>query len=393
MLSTTMQRTFGGYEVLQKLGEGGMAEVWLAERHGEEGFRQRVALKHIHPRYGNDPVLVERFATEARTNARLSHSNIVRVIDFGTEPIPYMALEYVEGISLNQLMYRMYQLSQSVDVAAAMFIAVAAAQALDYAHKLRDADGTPLGIVHRDVSPANVLVSVDGTPYVMDFGLVQVADNLLEAHGALPVGTYCYMAPEQLAGGHVDARADLYSLGVVLWEMLTSRRLIPENEPHAVHRFHAAAKIARPSELVADVPPDLDELTMQCLRLDPDARPPSAEAVSVALQRMLHERAPGYGREQLAKTVTWAFPERQWLREPPNLPAPQPASSDRARLAMKKARESLAPELAKAQAAKQEKARERATNVKVIVTIVALAGLLVLTSVVSFTLGVLWASG
>lgn len=328
----------GSYTLVHELGEGGMGQVWLAQRRAPGGFEQKVALKRIHPRYLGDPVVYERFVTEARTNARLAHANIVRVLDFGTEPQPFVAFEYIESVSVHELILRMYQLRQRVDVSAAMFIAVAAAQALGYAHKLRDDDGTPLGIVHRDVTPSNILVSVHGTPYVMDFGLVQVADNLLETHGANPVGTFCYMAPEQLSGGHVDGRADLFSLGVVLWEMLATRQLIPSNVPDEVRAFHARGAPRRPSELNPEVPPDLDELTMQCLRVDPEQRPPSAEAVSVALQRMAHERAPGYGGEQLAKTITWAFPERRWAREPPNLPPLQPDASDRARLAAAKAR-------------------------------------------------------
>ncbi len=370
-------KRFGPYDVTRKLGEGGMAEVWLGERSGPGGFSQRVALKRIHPRYGRDEILLSRFVTEARTNARLAHSNIVKVLDFGTEPEPYMALEYVESVSLGQFMQRMYGLRQRIDVSAAMFVAVGVAQALDYAHKLRDDDGTPLGIVHRDVSPANLLLSADGTPYVMDFGLVQVADNFLETWGAAPVGTFCYMAPEQLAGGHVDARADLWSLGVVLWELLTTRQLVTTNDPDEVKALQQTAKFRKPSELNPDVPSDLDELTMQCLRLDPDERPPSAEGVSVPLQRMLHERAPGYGREQLAKTLKWAFPERNWAREPGHEPAVQPEPEDRARLARQK------------HAARPRRGGDDKRGFTAL-AILAIGGLMLVTAIAGFIAGVLW---
>jgi len=372
-------RSFGPYEIVEKLGEGGMAEVFLAERRRDAGFVQKVALKRIHPRYRGDPVLMARFVTEARTNARLRHSNIVNAIDFGTSPEPFLALEYIEGISVGELMYRIYQMRQRLDVSAAMFIAIGAAQALAYAHKLRGEDGTPLGIVHRDVSPANVLLSMNGTPYVMDFGLVQVADNLLETYGAATVGTFCYMAPEQLAGGHVDGRADIFSLGVVLWEMLTTRRLIGSNDPREVHAFHERGGLDSPKKLNPEVPDDLAELTMQLLRKTPEDRPPSAEAVSVALQRMAHSRAPGYGREQLAKTVTWAFPEREWARVPPNLPAEQPEPHDRARLAREE------KEKDQAHTARLEAVKAGRT----LLSLAAVAGVAAAVAVVAFALGLI----
>ena len=312
-----------------------MAEVFLAERRADGGFRQKVALKRIHPRHQSNSVLLERFVTEARTNARLAHPNIARILDFGTQPEPYLALEYVEGASVSDLMYRLFQWRQRVDVSLAMYTAIGVAQALNHAHRLQGEDGTPLGIVHRDVAPKNVLLSLDGTPTLLDFGLVQVADNFLETHGATPVGTYCYMAPEQLAGGHVDARADLYSLGVLLWELLTTRQLISTNDPREVTTLQRRCDFPPPSTFHSDVPPDLDDLTMQCLRYAPDDRPPSAEALSVPLQRMLHERSAGYGAEQVAKTIHWAFPEREWSRKQPQELAAQPQPQDRTRLAWK----------------------------------------------------------
>ena len=374
-----MLRALGPYRVLNKLGEGGMAEIFLAEREREGGFRRRVALKRIHPRFKRNEVLLERFLTEARTHARLAHANVVKILDFGVDPEPFLALEFVDGISIGQLMHRMYEMRQRLDPSAAMFIATGAAKALDHAHRLRDEDGTPLGIVHRDLTPANVLLSADGTPYVTDFGLVQVADNLLETYGAVPVGTFCYMAPEQLEGGHVDARADLFSLGILLWEMLTTRNLLPSNDPKEVRKIYAEREPPPPSKLNPEVPADLDALTMQLLAVDPEKRPPSAEAVSVALQRMAHERAPGYGSEQLAKTLRWAFPEREWDRDPAALPPAQPSIQERAKLAT---RTPGAPKL-RWRAAKEW---VKTNGLPAIV----MGILLFFTAVISFVAGALW---
>jgi len=373
-----MPRTIGPYEIGSRLGAGGMAEIFLAETRSEGGFRRKVALKLIRKEFRGNAVLLERFLIEARTQARLSHPNIVKVLDFGIEPEPFIALEHVEGVSAGRLLFRMYELRQRVDVSATMLIATGVAQALDHAHKLLDDEGTPLGIVHRDLSPSNVLLSASGHPYLTDFGLVQVADNILETYGAIPVGTFCYMAPEQIAGGHVDARADLFSLGVVLWEMLTTRQLIPTRDRDEVARILAVADFPRPSAVNPEVPEDLDELTMQCLRRDPEGRPPSAEAVSVALQRMAHERAPGYGREQLAKTLRWAFPERAWARPPATDPAPQPSADERAKLATR------APSaLSLKAAALREWIRKNATAAIIV------GVLLGLTAILSFIAGLL----
>ncbi len=391
--------TFGLYELLEKLGEGGMAEVFLAERRGEGGFRQKVALKRILPQFLTDQVLLERFMTEARTCARLAHPNIAHVIDFGTEPEPFIAFEYVTGVSVSGLMYRLYRWRQKMDCSVAMFVAATVAQALNHAHALQDDDGTPLGIVHRDVAPKNVLISNSGTPYLLDFGLAQVADSLLETHHAVPVGTFCYMAPEQLRGGHVDARADVFSLGVLLWEMLTTRQLISTNDPREVVEVHRRGDFPKPSSINPEVPADLDELTIQCLRFDPERRPFSAEAVSVPLQRMLHQRSPGYGPEQLAKTVHWAFPEKDWSRIRPHELAPQPEPHDRARLAWEARQEPPKRDLAESNAEEETTRRSLPAPARIVgygFSCLAVAGLLAATAVVFFSLGAVfmrwWAS-
>ena len=195
--------TFGPYRLLEKLGQGGMAVVYRGERVGEAGFRKKVAIKRILPQYRRDPSLLERFAAEARTNARLDHPNLLQVIDFGIEPEPYLVLEFVEGVSLSQIMQRLVTQKEKLELAAALFIAAEACAGLDHAHRKRGDDGSPLGIVHRDVSPQNILVSNEGAVKISDFGLVKAADNVLKTASGVSLGR-----SDRRAGGRVLARCD-----------------------------------------------------------------------------------------------------------------------------------------------------------------------------------------
>ncbi|MEM9195039.1 MAG: serine/threonine-protein kinase [Myxococcota bacterium] len=327
-------KRFGNYELSQCLGQGGMGEVYMAERIGEQGVRKRVALKRMRPEYAKNPVIVERFFTEVRTGARLEHPNIVQVFDFGSEPEPYLAMEYVEGVSLEALLIRLGQRQITLEVPAAVYIAVQVARAVDYAHRLEDEAKTPLGIVHRDISPANVLLSVEGTVKLGDFGLAQVADNRLEVYGAIPVGRVVYMAPEQLSGGHVDARADIFAFGIVFWEMLTGQRLITSNDPQSIYHYHRDQSPPPPSSVHSSVWPELDHIVEACCRFDSHARPPSAQSVVLALKEAEQHHGATYGPEQLARLVAWAFPERGWDKPHPDEPPAQPSFQERMSLAM-----------------------------------------------------------
>ena len=183
----------GNYVLLERLGAGGMAVVYRGERHGEAGFKKMVALKRILPQYRRDASLLERFAAEARTNARLDHPNLVQVLDFGIDPEPYLVLEFIDGVSLSQVMQRLLEKKEKLELAAALFIVSEAALGLDHAHRKRDEAGTPLGIVHRDVSPQNVLLSNEGAVKVSDFGLVKAADNVLKTASGVSIGKISYI--------------------------------------------------------------------------------------------------------------------------------------------------------------------------------------------------------
>jgi eukaryotic-like serine/threonine-protein kinase len=320
----------GAYRLVERLGQGGMAVVYRGERAGEAGFRKRVAIKRMLPQYRRDPALLERFAAEARTNARLDHPNLVHVLDFGIDPEPYLVLEFVDGVTLAALLLRLTDRGEKLDVSTAMHIGAEIAAGLDHAHHKKDESGAPLGIVHRDVSPQNVLLSSDGSVKVSDFGLVKAADNVLKTSSGVSIGKLSYMAPEQADGADVDARADIFSLGVTLWEMLTLRSLIPPDDPERATTMLKQGGFAPPSHYNREVPPALDRIVMGCLEVARERRTPSAQQVSQALRELLHERSAGYGREQLARFVQWIFAERGWDLPAPELPAAQPSDEERA---------------------------------------------------------------
>jgi len=320
----------GNYALLERLGSGGMAVVYRGERHGEAGFKKKVALKRILPQYRRDASLLERFAAEARTNARLDHPNLVQVLDFGIDPEPYLVLEFIDGVSLSQVMQRLLEKNEKLEHAAALFIVSEAALGLDHAHRKRDEAGTPLGIVHRDVSPQNVLLSNEGAVKVSDFGLVKAADNVLKTASGVSIGKISYMAPEQAAGDPVDARADIFALGVTLWELLTLESLIPPDDPARAAQILKDGLFRKPSELRPDVPPEVDQVVMHCLALDPEQRMPTMQQLSLELREIVHSAAAGYGREQLARLLVWLFPEKGWTLAAPDRPAAQPTADERA---------------------------------------------------------------
>jgi tRNA A-37 threonylcarbamoyl transferase component Bud32 len=352
-----------------------MAMVYRGERTGEAGFKKKVALKRMLPQYRRDPALLERFAAEARTNARLDHPNLVAVVDFGIEPEPYLVMEFVEGVTLGLLLQRLVEKGEKLELAAACFIGAEAAQGLDHAHRKRDENGNPLGIVHRDVSPQNVLLSNEGSVKVSDFGLVKAADNVVQTGSGIPIGKLSYMAPEQANQQEVDARADVFSLGIVVWEMLTLRTLMPPNDPIATAQMLATCNFPPPSQLNPAVPPQLDAIVMACLAKDPTERTPTAQALGMQLREVLHEIAPGYGRDQLARLLGWVFPERGWQIDEPHATAAQPSMQERMSIPQIPAAEMMAraslpsaePEHQKTQANVQPAARVEAPRVAVAV--------------------------
>ncbi len=217
---------FGKYWLLERINVGGMAEVFMAKTFGVEGFERLVAVKRILPNIAEDTEFIQMFVDEAKIAVQLTHANIVQVFDLGkVADSYYIAMEFVHGRDLRALFDRCRHEGEPMSVAQACFIVMKVCEGLDYAHNKRDAQGTELHLVHRDVSPQNILVSYDGELKLVDFGIAKAAGKASKTQAGILKGKFGYMSPEQVRGLPIDRRSDIFSLGIILYELLTGERL------------------------------------------------------------------------------------------------------------------------------------------------------------------------
>ncbi|MCB9614121.1 MAG: serine/threonine protein kinase [Sandaracinus sp.] len=288
----------GSYEILAEIKSGGMATLYLGKRSGPAGFSRHVAIKVLKDHLATQGELVKMFIDEARIASRIDHPNVVRIEELGEEDGRFfLVMEYVHGAALSELLTKLSSLQRRLHPTAAVALVMAGAEGLHAAHETRDDSGKLLNVVHRDVSPQNVLVGVGGEVKVIDFGIAKARDRLhtTEAGSGLK-GKLRYMAPEQLQRGPLDRRADVYALGVVLWEMLTMRRLFQGmSDPQVVQRV-LEGRLPPPSAYV-DVPMAVENVVMRALSRDPEKRPPTGRALREQLKEALPEAARVEGTE------------------------------------------------------------------------------------------------
>jgi serine/threonine-protein kinase len=298
---------FGRYIVFEQLGIGGMASVHVAEARGAGGFRKRVALKRLLPHAASDPMLVDLFVQEARLDARLHHPNITRTFDFGqVDDTYFIAMELVAGPTLSQLLKHCHATIGQVPVPVALHVLVEVCEALDYAHTLADENGKPLQIVHRDVSPPNIIISRTGAVKLIDFGVAR-AETTTKTQAGMIKGKLAYLPPEYISVGKLDARADLWSLGVVAHELLTCERLFDAANELQMMELIRARDIPPPSRTNTNVSRSLDAIVMTALERDPERRWQSAAAVRTALRGEIAERGCAISNRQVMAWVEWAF--------------------------------------------------------------------------------------
>ena len=280
------QERFGPYSVYEYLGVGGMATVHRASLELENGDRCDVALKRLLPTLANDPIAVASFVREAKLAARLQHPKIVRVLEIGrVRGTHYIALELVRGVSLNTWMSRVRALGELVPIACALSLVGELCDALAYTHDSHDEHGSPLHIVHRDISPSNLLVTSDGHLKLIDFGVAKAEGPFATSSGVVK-GKLGYMSLEALVGDNVDARTDIFSAGVVLWELLAGRKLVDADSDVAmIDQIRAGAR-ERPSESRADCSQELDRIVMRAIARRRRDRWPSATALGDALREL-----------------------------------------------------------------------------------------------------------
>ncbi|EYF04474.1 serine/threonine-protein kinase [Chondromyces apiculatus] len=288
------ERIVGRYALYGPIASGGMATVHFGRLVGEAGFSRTVAIKRLHPQLAEDPEFTAMFLDEARLAARIQHPNVVPTLDVvSLDHELFLVMEYIQGESLARLIrahreHREHREHRDQHRRAPLTIASSIVSAvlhgLHAAHIAVTELGEPLHIVHRDVSPENVLVGVDGVPRILDFGVAKARGRIHTTREGQIKGKLAYMAPEQVRALPVDARTDVYGASVVLWELLTGRRLFTGDNEGALLMKVIQGEIPRPAQLVPDLPPALDDIIMRGLALDPDARFPTAWDMAVALE-------------------------------------------------------------------------------------------------------------
>ena len=278
---------FGQYTLGKRLARGGMAEVFLARQRGVEGFDRRVAVKRILPHLADSAEFIRMFLDEARYAARLSHPNIVHIYELGQADATYfIAMEFVDGVHTGQLIR--HAAGETIPPVLVARIAADAAGALAYAHRLEDADGRPLGLVHRDVSPQNVMISFDGVVKLVDFGIAKAASSADETQPGIVKGKYAYMSPEQTMRKPLDGRSDVFSLGVVMWEMLAGRNIVDRGNIVEAMKVMRDARFPRIEQVAPHVPPPLAAAVGWALSKNRDDRPGAAQ-LQAALEEFIKQ--------------------------------------------------------------------------------------------------------
>jgi serine/threonine-protein kinase len=291
------------YRLTEKIGSGGMAEVFRAVGEGPAAFGRPFVVKRIHPRLSGQAEFVRMFVDEANISARLIHPNIVQVFEFAYQDGGYyLVMEPVEGIDMAWLLRRrMDRPSEQLSPAFVAEVGRQVCRGLDFAHTLTDTDGKPLDIVHRDVTPPNIMVSWNGVVKILDFGLARAAEalRLHQSDAGMVRGKMSYLAPELLEGARADARSDLFSLGVVLHELLAGQRLFAGETDYDTLKLVKGMPILRPSKRNPAVKPALDKVVMRALERDPEKRYKSAAEMGDELEDLVLRK--GYSTRALAR--------------------------------------------------------------------------------------------
>jgi serine/threonine protein kinase len=299
--------SLGGYQLLSRLGAGGMAEVFLAEKSGPAQFSKRLAIKRILPHLAQDATLVSMFLDEARLAARLQHPNIVGIHELGEENgVFFIVMEYVPGMTLDRVLASLRERGTTLTASLLVPLALEVLDALAYAHGLADEQGRPLEIVHRDISPQNILVDASGHAKLLDFGIARAASRSVRTVTGTFKGKVDYAAPEMLVGGPLDSRVDLFALGVVLFEMCAGRRPFRGQVDHEV-AMKIASGTPPPVEELEQVPPALAAIILRALAHQPGKRYQTAGQMAEALRAALPDApAAGPGLRALVAELTLA---------------------------------------------------------------------------------------
>jgi serine/threonine-protein kinase len=303
------------YHVVSKIANGGMAEIFLALQKGEQGFEKPIVLKRILPALARDPVFVRMLVDEAHIASTLNHSNLVQVLDLGKSGDQYfLALEFVDGWSLEQVRLRAQKAKLKLPLPLALSIVGALCRGLAYVHT-RERNGRPLGIVHRDVTPQNVLLSQHGEVKLADFGIAKAVDRSEKSAAGVIKGKFAYMSPEQTRAAPLDARSDLFSVGTVLYLLTTGKKPFEGATDLDVIMEVRRGRPEKPSTVIKDLNPDVERLINRALRVDPAKRWQSAEQMADRIDAILVKLGQPSGPAPLKRWLE-TLAERDGARPP-----------------------------------------------------------------------------
>ena len=299
---------FGKYYLLERINVGGMAEVFKAKTFGVEGFERLLAVKRILPNIAEDEEFITMFIDEAKIAVQLQHANIAQIFDLGKVDESYfIALEYVNGRDLRSIFDRMRSRGEALPIAMACWIMMQICEGLDYAHNKRDGQGRELHLIHRDISPQNVLIGYDGEVKLIDFGIAKAAGKASTTQAGILKGKFGYMSPEQVRGLPIDKRSDIFAVGIVLYELLTGERLFVGETDFSTLEKVRNVEIVPPSSYNKKIPAELERLMLKALARDPEDRYSNAIDLHDDLQSFLYSIGEFYSRKDLAGWMKKTF--------------------------------------------------------------------------------------
>ncbi|HEV3032441.1 MAG TPA: serine/threonine-protein kinase, partial [Polyangia bacterium] len=292
---------FGKYYLLERINVGGMAEVFKAKTFGVEGFERLLAVKRILPNIAEDEEFIAMFIDEAKIAVQLQHANIAQIFDLGKVDDSYfIALEHVHGKDLRSIFDRLRGKGEVMPIQQACHVIMQVCEGLDYAHNKRDAQGRELHLVHRDISPQNVLIGYEGEVKLIDFGIAKAAGKASKTQAGILKGKFGYMSPEQVRGLPIDRRSDIFSMGIVMYELLTNERLFVGESDFSTLEKVRNVEILPPSTYNRKIPDELERIVLKALAKDVDDRYQNAIDLHDELQAFVYTAGEFYSRKDLA---------------------------------------------------------------------------------------------
>ena len=303
-----LPRLFGKYYLLELINVGGMAEVFKAKMFGVEGFEKIVAIKRILPEVAEDAEFIKMFVDEAKIAVKLQHPNVVQIFELGKiEDSYFIAMELINGKDLKTIRKRLKRVDLLMPVEQSAYIISQVCDGLDYAHRKTDEKMNPLNIVHRDISPQNMIVSYEGTVKLIDFGIAKAKSKSTKTQVGMLKGKFSYMSPEQVSGQPIDRRSDIFSLGVVFFEMLTGKRLfLGKNDVETLEKIRKA-EVLPPSVFNSAVPPELDRIVLKALAKDREDRYQWASEFSEDLKKFSYSSGKSFSRQDMMNFMSEFF--------------------------------------------------------------------------------------